>query len=142
MPRDLVINDRITLPGWRITVETTRSGGPGGQHANTSDTAVRIRLHLGSIHELHPAVLDRVRRAYPSYVTGDDELVVSARNSRSQSFNMDAAYGRMAEMIRGHLHPPKKRRPTRPTRGSKRRRLESKHRRSETKKLRGKVRED
>lgn len=142
MPRDLVINDRITLPGWRITVETTRSGGPGGQHANTSDTAVRIRLHLGSIHELHPAVLTRVRRAYPSYLTGDDELVVVSRNSRSQSSNLEDAYSRMAEMIRAHLIPPKKRRPTKPTRASKRRRMDAKSRRSQTKKLRGKVHDD
>jgi len=142
MPADLIINDRITLPGWRITVETTRSGGPGGQHANTSDTAVRIRLHLGSIHELHPAVLARVRRAYPGYVTGDDELVVASRNSRSQSANLEDAYARMAEMIRAHLQPPRTRRPTKPTKASKRRRMDAKSRRSETKKLRGRVTDD
>jgi ribosome-associated protein len=142
MPRDLIITDRITIPGWRFTVETTRSGGPGGQHANTSDTAVRVRLHLGSLHEVHPAVLTRVRAAYPSYVTGDDELVVAARTSRSQSANLEDALNRIAEMIRAHLRPPKKRRPTRPTKASKRRRMDAKSKRGRLKALRGKVHDD
>lgn len=142
MPSDLVINDRITIPGWRFTVETTRGGGPGGQHVNTTDTAVRLRLHLSSLHEVHPAVLARLRAAFPSYVTTDDELVVSSRSSRSQSSNLQAAYERMANMFRAHLRPPKKRRPTRPTQGSKRRRLASKRQRSQTKALRGRVRDE
>ena len=142
MPRDLAITDTITIPGWRLVVETTRAGGPGGQHVNTTDTAVRLRLHLTSISEVHPAVLARVRSAFPSYITTDDELVVLSRASRSQSMNLDAAYSRMAEMIRAHLKPPKKRRPTRPTRASKRRRVDAKKRRSHTKSLRGKVRDD
>jgi len=142
MPRDLVITDHITIPGWRLTVETTRAGGPGGQHVNTADTAVRVRLHLGSLHEVHPAALARVRAAFPSYVTGDDELVVVSRASRSQSANLDAAYNRMAEMIQAHLKPPKKRRPTKPTKASKKRRLDAKQRRSKTKALRGRVRDE
>lgn len=142
MPKDLVITDRLILPGWRITVETTRSGGPGGQHANTSDTAVRVRLHLGSIHEIHPAALARLRSAYPSYITQDDELVVVSRNSRSQSSNLDDAYSRVADMIRAHLKPPKRRRPTKPTRGSQRRRVKAKKARGQTKALRGRVTPD
>jgi ribosome-associated protein len=142
MPRDLLINERITIAGWRLTVETTRSGGPGGQHANTTDTAVRIRLHLGSLHEVHPAVIARVRRAFPGYVTSDDELVVACRNSRSQSANLDAAYDRMAEMFRENLRPPKKRRPTKPTKSSQRRRMDEKTKRGQVKSLRGRVQED
>ena len=142
MPRDIIVNNRITIPGWRLTVETTRSGGPGGQHANTSDTAVRVRLHLGSLHEIHPSALARVRAAFPSYVTGDDELVVISRNSRSQSANLDDALERIAGMIRAHLRAPKKRRPTKPTRASKRRRMDAKSKRSKLKNLRGKVRDD
>ncbi len=142
MPRDIIVNDRITIPGWRLTVETTRSGGPGGQHANTSDTAVRVRLHLGSLHEVHPSALARMRAAFPSYVTGDDELVVSARNFRSQSANLEDALDRIADMIRTHLRPPKQRRPTKPTRASKRRRMDAKAKRGKLKALRGKVRDD
>jgi len=142
MPRDLAITDTLNIPGWRLVVETTRAGGPGGQHVNTTDTAVRLRLHLGSVSELHPAVLARVRKAFPSYVTSDDELVVLSRASRSQSMNLDAAYTRMADMIRAHLKPPKKRRPTKPTKASKRRRVDAKKRRSHTKSLRGKVHDD
>jgi len=141
MARDLIINERYTIPGWRIVVETTRSGGPGGQHANTTDTAVRMRLHLGSIVEVHAAVLARLRRAYPGYITKDDELLVSSGNSRSQSANLTAAYERMAEMFRENLLPPKRRRKTKPTRGSKRRRLKAKKINGEKKAMRGKIKD-
>ena len=141
MARDLIINDTLTIPGWRLVVETSRSGGPGGQHANTTDTAVRLRLHLGSIVEVHPSILSRVRRAYRGYITKDDELLVSASSSRSQSTNLGEAYERMAEMFRENLRPPKKRRPTRPTRGSQRRRLKAKKEHSAKKTLRGKIKD-
>lgn len=141
MPRDLTITDHLTIPGWRLVVETTRSGGPGGQHVNTTDTAVRLRLHLGSVTEVHPAVLARIRRAVPGSITKDDELLVASSASRSQSTNLDAAYERMAQIFRDHLTPPKPRRKTRPTLGSKRRRLESKRQRGEKKALRGKIKD-
>jgi len=142
MPADLAITERISIPGWRLVVETARGGGPGGQHVNTADTAVRLRLHLGSVTEVHPGVLRRIRQAYPGYVTGDDELVVSSRASRSQASNLDAARARMAEMFQSQLQPPKRRKPTKPTRASKKRRLDAKSRRGATKALRGRVRDD
>ncbi len=142
MPRDVIINEHITIPGWRLVVETSRAGGPGGQHVNTTDTAVRVRLHLGSVSEVHPAVLARIRVAFPSYVTSMDELVVSSRASRSQSANLESALVRLAEMFRAHLHAPRPRRATKPTKSSQRRRLEAKTQRGRTKSLRGRVDED
>ncbi|MEL6345259.1 MAG: peptide chain release factor-like protein, partial [Myxococcota bacterium] len=114
MPDDLIIDDKHTIPGWRLVVETARSGGPGGQHANTADTAVRLRLHLGSVVEVHRAVLSRIRRAYPGYVTNDDELLIHASTSRSQSSNLQDAYQRMGDIFREHLTPPRRRRPPPP----------------------------
>jgi len=139
MAADLIINENITIPGWRLIVETARSGGPGGQHANTTDTAVRLRLHLGSVIEVHRGVLNRIRRAYPGYLTNDDELLVHANNTRSQSTNLSEAYARMAEMFRENLTPPKRRRPTRPTRASQRRRMDAKRKRGDKKAMRKKI---
>lgn len=139
MPDDLPINDRLTLPGHLLSEEAMRAGGPGGQHQNTSDSAIRLRFDMAACDVLHPAVLRRVRDAFPSQVTEAGELLVVARNERSQLRNREAARERLAEMIRAHLRPPKRRRPTKPTKASKRRRLEAKKQRGRVKALRGKV---
>ncbi len=139
MPDDLPINERITLPGWRMVEETLRAGGPGGQHQNTTDSAVRLRYDLAGCQDLHPAVKRRIQQAHPSLVTDDGELLIVARNDRSQHRNREAARERLVEIVRAHLTPPKRRRPTRPTLGSKRRRLEGKKHRGKIKSLRGKV---
>ena len=141
MPEDLPINDHLTLPGWLIVVETMRSSGSGGQHVNTTETAVRLRLHLDAA-QLHPAVKDRLRKAFPSQTTSDGELLVHCGQHRSQRRNLDEARDRLAQMIRDHLRPPKRRRRTRPTRASKRRRLKDKRQRGEVKALRGRVDHD
>lgn len=98
-------------------VEYFNSGGPGGQHKNKTDNAVRLR------HE-------------PSGV------MVTATEERSRIRNLERAYGRLAARLEQLNYVPKKRRPTRPTLGSKRRRVEGKVKRGEIKKLRGPVRHD
>ena len=99
------------------TMEFVRDSGPGGQHRNKRFTGVRL------VHE-------------PS------GTVVMATERRSQSMNRDLAFERMAEKLRAMQHRPKKRRPTRPTRASVKRRLESKKKASQKKQSRQKPRED
>lgn len=98
-------------------VEYFNSGGPGGQHKNKTENAVRLR------HE-------------PSGV------MVTATEERSRIRNLERAYERLASRLEQLNYVPKKRRPTRPTLGSKRRRVEGKVKRGEIKKLRGAVRHD
>jgi len=142
MPDPLPIHDHLTIPGADLSYEFSRSGGPGGQHVNTTDTRVRLRFALAACAALHPAVKARIRAAVPGMLTSDGELLIVSDRNRSRQRNLDDARQRLADLVRAHLKPPKRRRPTKPTKGSKRRRLEGKKRRGEIKSKRGRVRED
>ncbi len=128
-----------TIPSSNLRAETFRSGGPGGQHANTSDTAVRLRFDLAGCAVLNPGVKRRIRADMPSNITDDGELLLVCSSNRSQKQNFDDVRQRLAQVISRNLQPPKRRRATRPTRGSQRRRVEGKKQRGNTKKLRKKV---
>jgi ribosome-associated protein len=142
VPDDLPINDRLVIPGSYLNISFTRSGGAGGQHVNTSDTSVLLRFKLAACENLRPGVKQRIQEARPSMITQEGELLLRADRRRSQKMNIDDARQRLADLIRTHLHPPKKRRPTKPTRSSKRRRVDNKKRRGSVKQGRGKVSRD
>ena len=142
MPDDLLITDRLVIPGSLISLRFTRSGGPGGQHVNTSDTGVILKFAMDRCTLLHPAVKARVLEARRSAVTAEGDVVIRADRHRSQTQNIEDARQRLAELIRANLRPPKVRRPTKPTKASKKRRVDSKKRRSSVKQNRGRVRRD
>ena len=126
--RGLKVNERLTIPENELTWQFTRSGGPGGQHANTSDTRVAVRYDVTT-----SAVLSDRQRARLIEQFGDEARVMVDRH-RSQWKNRVEARSQLAGRIRAALAPPKApRRATRPTRGSKRRRLEAKRQQSEKK---------
>jgi ribosome-associated protein len=135
----LPISGRIIVPGNDLVIERTRAGGPGGQHVNTTDSRVRLRFDLEGTTALTRAVKKRIRAAHPSKLTSEGELLVVAASHRSQHRNIDDARSRLVQIIRAALVPPKKRRPTRPTRASKERRLDGKKRRGAVKKGRSKT---
>ncbi len=139
MADDLPITDTILIPAADLSWEALRAGGPGGQHQNTTDSAVRLRLDLAGTAALHPAVKRRVAEAFPSAVTDAGELIVVAREHRSQLRNLEAARERIVSRIRPHHVPPGPRRPTRPTKASKERRIHAKKSRGQVKSMRGKV---
>lgn len=139
---DLVIHDRLIIPDAEITLSFSRSGGPGGQHVNTTETRVQLRFALAASMALSPAVKQRIAAAFPSLVTDAGELLIAADRFRSRAMNIDDARERLADVIRANLTAPPPRRPTKPTRASHTRRLEGKQRRGAVKKGRGRVGDD
>jgi ribosome-associated protein len=125
------------LPARELHWRFSRSSGPGGQGVNTADSRVELSFDLAGSPSLPPHLRDRaVGRLAGRLVDG--VLTIVASEHRSQLRNRDAARERLAEALRAALAPdPPPRRPTRPTAGSKRRRLEQKARRGAIKKMRG-----
>ena len=135
MPADLPVNGRVTIPGDELTERFSRSSGPGGQGVNTTDSRVELVWDLGA-SGLPAELLDKLRRRLGSRLTGDT-LAVTASERRSQLRNREAARERLAGLVARALEPPPPpRRATRPSRGAKERRIESKRRRSATKRSR------
>ncbi|MCA0963445.1 alternative ribosome rescue aminoacyl-tRNA hydrolase ArfB [Salipiger bermudensis] len=135
----LEINDRISIEDWEMTEQFIRASGPGGQNVNKVSSAVELRFEAERSPNLPPAVKSRLRKLAGRRWTKEGAVVLQVDETRSQARNREIARERLAELIRKALEKPKRRIPTRPTLGSKRRRLEGKKQRGEVKALRGKV---
>ncbi|WP_121255179.1 alternative ribosome rescue aminoacyl-tRNA hydrolase ArfB [Nocardioides ferulae] len=130
----------LSVPAAELTERFSRSPGPGGQSVNTADSRVELVYDVRASSALSPAQRDRALRNLAGRLV-DGSVVVVASEHRSQHRNRVAARERLAGLLRTALAPPPPaRRPTKPTRGSQRRRLESKRQRAQTKSLRGRVR--
>lgn len=136
MTDDLVLADGTTIAADELEVSFARSGGPGGQHVNTSATKVELRFDVAGSRSLDPAQKDRVTAALASRLTADGVLVLQAGEFRSQARNREAAVGRLGNLLDEALRPRRRRIPTRVPRAERRRRRERKRRRSERKRLR------
>lgn len=119
----------------------TRASGPGGQHVNTTDSAVLLRFDVANSPSLPDAVKARLAVLAGSRLTRDGVLVLRSEGARSQLLNRQEVRERLVELIREATIVPKKRRPTKPTRASQTRRVEGKARRSAVKAGRGRVRD-
>lgn len=123
---DLEVTKALTIPDAELTVGFARSGGPGGQHVNKTETKVEIRWRPAS-----SAVLSERDRAWllerlADRLTGDGDIIVASSGTRSQKRNRDEARERLAEIIRAALARPKKRKKTRPSKGAVERRIQEK----------------
>jgi ribosome-associated protein len=131
---DLVVQDGLVVPGWELVETFTPSGGPGGQHANKASTRVELRFSVEHSSVLRPEQKRRVTARLGA------EVRVVADDERSQARNRDIARQRLADALRQALVPPRRRVATRPSRGAKERRLQSKRETSEKKAQRRKPR--
>ena len=136
MPRMIEIRPGMSLPEENLTERFVRSSGPGGQNVNKLSTAVELRFDMRACEVLNDQVKTRLARLAGRRLTLEGVIVIFADQFRTQERNRADARDRLAEMVREALIVPKTRRATRPTLGSKKRRLEGKSKRGEVKKMR------
>jgi ribosome-associated protein len=132
----LAVNDRVAIPANELVIRATRSGGPGGQHVNRSSTRVEVTWGALESPVLDDEARERLRLQLASRLDSAGTLRVVAADTRSQTQNRDLALHRLAKLVREALVIPKRRRPTKPSRASKAKRVDEKKRRGTIKKAR------
>ena len=135
----IVISRQVSIPDSELTITAIRAQGAGGQHVNKTSTAIHLRFDIraSSLPEYYK---ERLLEANHHLISADGVIIIKAQEYRSQEMNREAAIARLVAVIQALTAEQKSRRPPRPTRASKERRLTSKAQKSSVKNLRGKVR--
>ena len=133
---DLYVHSSLTIPDSELTVTTSRSSGPGGQNVNKVNSKVTLRWSPQECQAIHPSWRDRFIHRFSNRINNEGELVLHSDRHRDQPSNLADVRYRLIEMLLECRTPPQKRKRTRPTLGSKRRRLQAKKQRSEKKQRR------
>jgi ribosome-associated protein len=133
LPREVPVTGRVTIPASEISLAYARSGGPGGQHVNRTETKVLLRWNVQASAALDDAERALLLSRLASRLTKEGDLLVASERHRDRARNVEDALERFRALLRRALARPRPRKPTKPTRASRERRLEAKRRRGETK---------
>ncbi len=134
--RDIVVSPRLTIPASELSLAFARSGGPGGQNVNKVSSKVELRWNPTTSAALQPDDRTWLLSRLANRLTTDGTLIVTSTATRDQVKNRDDALSKLALIVRAALERPKKRYATKPTRASKRRRVEDKRHRAAIKRTR------
>jgi len=134
----LRISDQISLPLSEIEISAIRAQGSGGQNVNKVSNAIHLRFDIRA-SSLPDQIKQRLLAKRDQRITDEGVVVIKAQQYRSQEKNKAEAFRRLQELIAGTAVPRRKRRPTRPTRGSKEKRIDGKVKRGRVKAMRGRV---
>lgn len=132
----LEVNSRIRIPQSEFQWTYVRSSGPGGQNVNKVNSKAVLRWNVAHSPSLPPEVRERFLTRYRSRITAEGDFIITGQRYRDQGRNAADVLEKLRTLVAAVAVPAKKRRPTKPTRGSVRRRVETKQARSRTKKMR------
>jgi len=135
MPEDQIRNRDFSS---EFQFQASRSGGPGGQHVNTSSTKVELRFDVDGSSLLTDDEKERIKNKLPNRINNENILIISSQQSRSQHANRERTVEKFYKLINAALQPEKKRKPTRPSKAAKEKRLQKKKKISDKKEARKK----
>jgi ribosome-associated protein len=131
MAEPIVIRPGVIVPADALSIRAVRASGPGGQNVNKVSSKVELRVEIDRVDGLDEAARGRLRQAAP--LDAEGRLLVTSQLTRDQRANLEDARDKVRTLIERALHVPRRRRQTRPTRGSVERRLSDKKKRTEVK---------